>query len=304
MDYTVRMNSLDARAALLAAAAALSACAFAARARPRRPLGYADYARLYARLASGQTPADLGDVVPGLARDLKDAAIVSRRWWTDSTPYDELAHREILPDGVLDALGIPHHVTAGVEHVPAGLMHTYGYLFSQLQTAYGLKGKRWVESRIDERLGLPAGTFSPRPPAGEFLSNVTAALSALVGLDARPARAAVLSPRARRLGAVEEAVRWRRPDGVEVSGVVRTHLVPLAPVPGLKTDDAYLLIYELELSGERRLVTAFPVQEGFARTFLNAKSAVDAAFRPRFNLYVDPMWVVVERRSSGFMPAR
>ncbi len=304
MDYTVRMNSFDSRAAVFVVAAALSACAFAARARARRPLGYADYARLYARLASGQTPADLGDVVPKLAGDLKDAAVVSRRWWTDSTPYDELAHREILPDGVLDALGIPHERTAGVEHVPAGLMHTYGYLFSQLQTAYGLKGKRWVESRLDERLGLPAGMFSPRPPAGEFLSNVTAALSALTGLDARPPRAAALAPRARRLGAVEESVRWRRPDGAEVSGVVRTHLVPLAPVPGLKTDDAYLLIYELELSGERRLVTAFPVQEGFARTFLDAKPVADAAFRPRFNLYVDPTWVVLERRRSGFIPAR
>jgi hypothetical protein len=297
------MTISSGRFALLLAAAALAACALAARTRARRPLGYADYARLYARLASGRTAADLEDALPGLRANLADAAGVSRRWWTDSTPYDELARAPILEDRVLDALGVPHETTGGVEHVPAGLMHTYGYLFSQLKTAYGLKGKRWIESRVDERLGLPAGTFSPLPPQGEFLSNVTAALFFEIGVAADVPRAAKLAPSARRLGAVEETVRWRRPDGSEVAGIVRTHLVALGAAPGLATQDTHLLIYELELGGERRLVTAFPVEAGFANSILSAKPVEDAAFKPRFNLYVDPAWVVVSRRGAGFVPA-
>jgi hypothetical protein len=297
------MLSTMSRLTLIAVAAALAACAFVARNRGRRALGYADYARLEARLAAGQTAGDLEDVLPGLKQNLADASLVSRSRWTDSTPYDELAHAPILDDRVLDALGIPHETAGAVEHVPAGLMHTYGYLFSQLKTAYGLKGKRWIESRVDERLGLPAGTFSPLPPQGEFLSNVTAALAQLTGISAAPPRAARFAVRAKRLGAIEETVRWRRPDGSDVQGIVRTHLVALGPAPGLVTADTHLLIYELELDGERRLVTAFPVETGFADSVRNAKPAEDAAFKPRFNLYVDPAWVVASRRSAGFVPA-
>jgi hypothetical protein len=280
----------------------LGAAACASWGRPRS-LGYKDYARLYGRLAAGKTAADLEDAIPGLRGRLASAAEISRRWWTDSTPGDELAHEQILPDDVLDALGIPHRVDGGVEHVPAGLMHTYGYVFAQVKTAYGLKGKRWIESRVDERLGLPAGTFSPNPPEGEFLANLTATLARLVGLPADVPGALKTEPNARALGAVEERVRWRRPDGAAVVGVVRTHLVALGPARGLKTADTHLLIYELELGGERRFVTAFPIESAFARTFLDAKPADDAAFKPRFNLYVDPSWTVFERRSAGFVPA-
>ncbi len=288
---------------MLPVAAALAACALVARSRARSAPGYAGYARLHARLMAGRTAADLQDVLPGLQANLADAAAVSARWWTDSTPYDELARAPILDDRVLDGLGIPHHVTGGVEHVPAGLMHTYGYLFSQLKTSYGLKGKRWIESRVDERLGLPAGTFSPLPPEGEFLSNVTAALARAVGLPLDLPRASKALTSAKRFGAVEEAVRWRLPDGSEVSGIVRTHLVALLPLREFASADTHLLIYELEIGGARRFVTAFPVEKGFADSLLNAKPFDDAKFKPRFNLYVDPSWVVLSRSSAGFVRA-
>jgi len=293
------MSLLSGRLLLLFVAVVLASCALFARGRSSRPLGYADYARLHARLAAGESAADLEDVLPGLKANLAVAADVSRRRWTDSTPYDELAHAPILSDEVLDRLAIPHETTGGVEHVPAGLMHTYGYLFSQLKTAYGLKGKRWIESRVDERLGLPAGTFSPLPPRGEFLANLTAALDALTG---GPADAG-LAPRMKSVGAVEETVRWRKPDGTEVVGIVRTSLVPLGPAPGLVTADTHLLIYALEIDGVRRFVTAFPVEDGFAGSIRKASPVDDASFKPRFNLYVDPSWVVASRHSAGFVPA-
>lgn len=268
-----------------------------------RALRYADYAKLYQRLAAGETAADLEDALPGLRGNLAAATATSRRWWTDSVNDDELVHAPILPGKVLDGLGIPRETTGGVEHVPAGLMHTYGYLFSQLKTAYGLKGKRWLESRVDERLGLPAGTFSPRPPEGEFLANLTATLARLVGVPVDVPGATKAVSNARALGAVEEHVRWRRPDGSSVEAVVRTTLVALGPARGLRTADTHLLIYELELGGERRFVTAFPVDDAFARTVLDAKPVDDFAFKPRFNLYVDPSLAVFAYRGGGFVAA-
>jgi hypothetical protein len=249
--------------------------------------GYETYAKLYDRLLNGATAAQLEDVLPGLAANLKTARRVSAEHWTDSTPYDELAKAYILPDAALDGLGIRHEVSSGVVHVPAGVMHTYGYLFSQLKTAYGLKGKRWIESRLDERLGLPAGTFSPLPPKGEFASNVTTELLKIV---------------AGRTGFVEQRVTWRTHAGKTVRASVFTHLVPLKPLAGLETTDAYLLIYSVVRDGKRRLVTCFPIDAGFAASLMKTPAAKSAAFVPRFNLYVDPSWTVVAQDDRGFTP--
>lgn len=249
-------------------------------------LGMPDYAVLHDRLLAGETAADLEDALPGLARNLEAARRVSDAEWTHSTVRDELAGGDILPAQVLAALGIPPTVSSGVAHVPAGVMHTYGYLFSQLKTAYGLKGRRWTQSRLDERLGLAPGMFSPRPPQGEFTANVTKALRDLI--------------RSGRGGRVEENVVWRTPAGAEVSGTVRTHLFPLKPLRGLEAE-THLLVYELETGGRRRLVTAFPVSAEFAAALEAAKPESGASYVPRFNLYVDPGWKVVRRESAGYL---
>lgn len=266
--------------------------------------GYEFFAGLHERLQNGATAAALEDGLPGLDGRLRAAAEVSRRYWTDSALYDELAKQEILSAPVMDALHIPHETTGGVAHASAGVMHTYGYLFSQVKTAFGLKGKRWIESRIDERLGLPAGTFGPLAPRGEFTANVTAGLMALIGHPVDLPEAAKDVPSARPIGRVEQDVTWRTPAGKKVRATVSTHLVPLKPLAGLETKDAYLLIYETAEKGRRRLVTAFPIEEGFAASIMAAKASKEAQFKSRFNLYVDPSWTVLSQRSAGFKVAR
>ena len=266
-------------------------------------LNYEAFASFYTRLMNGETTAQLEDTVPGLRRNLKTASRVSADYWTDCTPYDELAKEDILPVRVLEALGIRRTVDGGVAHVPAGVMHTYGYLFSQLKTAYGLKGKRWIESRLDERLGLPAGTFSPYTLRGEFASNVTSALLQLAGEKPKLARAARLRPSAKVLGRIEQNVTWRAPDGQEISAVVVTRLVELRPLEGFERSDVALLIYEVVRDRRRRLVTAFPVGRGFADDLSASKPSEEAAFKPRFNLYVDPSWTVGAQKNSGFLLA-
>jgi hypothetical protein len=245
---------------------------------------YALFNRLAARLEAGETPRQLEDAVPHLEENLATAARVSAERWTDSTTFDELAKAEIASTRLLDQLGVRRTVTAGVTHVPAGVMHTYGYLFAQLQTAFGLKGKRWIESRVDERLGLAANAFSPFAPSGEFLSNVTAALDPLTQASSTPR--------------LTEEIDWRTPDGSGVHGTVRTFLVPLRPLDG--STDVALLIYTLQLDGKQRLVTAFPVGETFAQQLRATPAAAGDAFMPRFNLYVDPSWQVTRAQCLGF----
>lgn len=274
------------------------AAALAASGRASAAPSYETYAKLYDRLMNGATAAQLEDALPGLAGNLRTANEVSARYWTASTPYDELAKAYILPDRVMDALGIRREKTEGVVHVPAGLMHTYGYLFSQLKTAYGLKGKRWIESRLDERLGLPAGTFSPVAPRGEFTSNVTSVLLQLIGAKAQIPTAAKLRPRAKVAGRIEQAVRWSGPGGESVF----TYLVELKPLPRFETADTHLLIYETFDGKEHRLVTAFPVDRKFAETIMKTPPSSSAAFAPRFNLYFPPSRTVLSQKNGGFQP--
>jgi 2'-5' RNA ligase len=261
---------------------------------------YEFFAGLYERLQNGATAAAIEDKLPGLDGRLRVAADVSRRFWTDSTTFDELAKQTILPPTVMDALQIPHEATGGVDHASAGIMHTYGYLFSQVKTAYGFKGKRWIESRVDERVGLPAGAFGPLAAHGEFTSNVTAALMTLIGHPVTLPEAMKDVPRAHALGRLDQDVTWKKADGKKVRMTVSTHLVALRPLAGLETKDSYLLIYEVAEKGSHRLVTAFPIEEGFAASIIAGKASETPEFKPRFNLYIDPAWVVVSQRSAGF----
>lgn len=282
--------------------------AFAPPARSAPPLqgpeAYATYAALFSRLMQGQTAAQLQDVLPGLSQRLRIAAEVSRKHWTDSNLLDANTKSAILPPKAMQGLDIPLRVTAGIPHAPAGMMHTYGYLFSQLQTPYGLKGRRWIEARIDERLGLPAGTFSPEPPAGEFTSNLTAVLYRLIGVAGAPSTAAALEPAATPLGRLEEDVTWETPEGRRVSASVRTHLFDMPSILGAAEDGEPLLIYEVVRGGRHLIVTAFTAGGGTAGFIRSAKPADDDAFKPLYNLYVDPRWRVVARHSSGFLPGR
>ncbi|MBI3556991.1 MAG: hypothetical protein HY074_12065 [Deltaproteobacteria bacterium] len=263
-------------------------------------LSYETFTQLHDRLLKGATATQLEDAIPRFSRNLKIASAVSLAHWTDSTPFDDLAKAYILPEKVMDALGIGHSVTVGVVHVPAGLMHSYGYLFSQLKTAYGLKGKRWIESRLDERLGLKAGVFSPFTREGEFLSNVTAVLLEFIGAKASLPTAARLVPRTKSAGSVSEHVKWRTAEGVEKELTISTHLINLLALPGQETNDVKLLMYEVVDAKKHRLVTAFPVEQKFAEAIIGAKPESDTQFRPRFNLYIDPTWKVVAHRSEGF----
>ena len=280
--------------ALLLALLALPAAAAPAK------LDYASFAALHDRLINKAVAKDLDADLPKLAKNIKGAVAVSAQHWTDCTVFDELAKAEILDERVMKGLGIRREVTGGVAHAPAGVMHTYGYLFSQLKTAYGLKGKRWIESRLDERLGLRAGVFSPLTKDGEFTANVTTVLLSVIGAPAKVAGAAKLQPVLQAIGHVEQRVTWKTTKGETVKAEVMTYLTRLTPLADMTTTDEYLLVYAVRRDGKVRLTTAFPVGKGFADGIMATKPDAEAAFKPRYNLYVDPAWTVAAQENLGW----
>lgn len=260
---------------------------------------YEEMKAVHDALLKGQTPKTW-------VSKLRLAKTTSERYWTLSQNYDELVKAPILEPAVLTSLGLSKPGPDGQTlRVTAGLMHTYGYMVAQLQTAYGLKGKRWIEGRLDERMGLPARLFLPVATDGEFLTNVTSALYNLIP-SADPSGAARAALRqhssaqiARRdfqglevAGRIEEAVT------IETSGrkpvlrtvVVRTHFIPLLNLADMKTSDTHLLVYEVKEPSERwsRWVTLFPVAKSFVDQTLSSPQGPVADFKPRFNWILKP----------------
>jgi hypothetical protein len=192
-------------------------------------------------------------LVRNLSRDRKNAGLL--RLWGKSVNFDEHAKAEIVSPTVLAALG--------VKDGHAGLTHTYGYLFSVLNTPYGFKRARWVSGEVERGLGLPPGTFSPLPKSGTLLSNLTAYAGRVAFRgDAREFRAA----------------SGLRP--FSIAGLNRRRLVEAVGDAEIRTDvvsykhgkGAWLVYSWRDLKAQRAyLITAFPVDEGFAGSLFAPK---------------------------------
>ncbi len=103
--------------------------------------------------------------------------------WGESRNIDEHEHAKIVDPKILSVIGRIAKTSIRSPNQPntyhAGLMHTYGYLFSQLKTRYGYKRERWTSGVIEAGLKLPARCLSPSPDNGTMLGNITFVLTRL-----------------------------------------------------------------------------------------------------------------------------
>ena len=94
---------------------------------------------------------------------------------TTTTPATPKTATRIVPENLLRALtsiwALPYSSDFTEGH--AGLTHTYGYLFSTLETPYGYKRARYVRGEIEAGFGLPTGSLGGKPRSGTLLQNLT-----------------------------------------------------------------------------------------------------------------------------------
>lgn len=246
-----------------------------------------------------------GRRVPRIARQL--ASDVARpaclEAWGTSANFDENARATIVQPAILDEIGR----RAGVvirdgEVCHAGLLHTYGYLFSTLETPYGYKRERWLQPTIERGLRLETGVLQAIPVGGTLLANVTCLLAHLALAD-RPIERAVLRdeftavpPSLRNYDYAQLDVR-RLTETVKLPGsghprrTVRliTDLVAMSDHAPAKTVSGSLLVYSAEddADGRRRLITAFAMQTCATDLLLaNANFGSRQSIRPRYNCVV------------------
>src|SRR5262245_61263712 len=87
-----------------------------------------------------------------LLRDRHHPALFSL--WGRSLNVDEVARQTIVHPAIVSAIGAVTGIPMRGRIVHAGLEHTYGYLFSLIETPYGAKRDRWTSVSMERGFGV------------------------------------------------------------------------------------------------------------------------------------------------------
>lgn len=247
----------------------------------------------------------LHELLPALHDDIR--SVRKAPWlvgcWGQSRNHDDNAGKQIVTPAVLRTIGWLADVAMPARVCHSGLLHTYGYLFSRIETPYGKKRDRWIDGAIERGLGL-RGLLRPMPKVGTLLHNVTWLLARIAFRDddvwlrrlarARDGAAAgvrELDYAALRATRITESVRLADRRLVEL----HTELVPFG---GKRLADARggLLIYWCRTRAGKRLLTAFPMAGAMQRELVSAAHNLAAKGRstlpadlslPRYNAAIE-----------------
>jgi hypothetical protein len=196
--------------------------------------------------------------------------------WGRSRNVDEYAGQPIVDPAVLQVIGQLTDVPMRGQIVHAGLEHTYGYLFSLIETPYGYKRERWTRPTIEDGFGIRPPTLRAEPIEGTLLTNLTWFAGQIAFRD-RPRDLRRLRRTSDCVSPVVEHYPYsslsicRIVDEISCGGEgsarrpvrLQTDLVPFPHPPANRDAENHLLVYSfLNTRAERtRLITAFPVTQ-------------------------------------------
>lgn len=189
-------------------------------------------------------------------------------FWGQSFNFDSGAKKTILEDKLIAELQAKYNIVNDNKIVHAGIMHTYGYLFSTLNTPYGFKRKRWVEPTLSYGFNLAGKSISPNPTEGTLLSNITYFAGKLAFSEASniekldtlknvSSEIKNFSYSKTKLDILDEEINY--PENVKIT--LRTTIVKFFQKEANEEND-YLLIYSWlnRDTKEEKLITAFPIK--------------------------------------------
>jgi hypothetical protein len=238
------------------------------------------------------------DIYRQIRRDRKYPGLLDL--WGRSVNLDENAGQIIVHPGILQAIGELAEVPMRDRVVHAGLTHTYGYLFSLIQTPYGAKRDRWTRTDLEEGFGFDLSLLSEQPKEGTLFANVTWFLGQIAyrgcpeSLRRLGENAVAPSPELINFDYCRLKV-CRIAEEVVLEGKTRrkitlfTDLVPFPRPPRDRKSPKTLLIYSVQ-NGERspiKLITGFPVQSEVVRGIkasVSEKKTVEV--RLQYNAYL------------------
>ncbi len=216
--------------------------------------------------------------------------------WGESVNFDAMMRATIVHPDILSYLSLKLGIARPKgKIIHAGMEHTYGYLFSVLETKYGFKRARWVKDDIESGLGLEKGILGPKPSEGTLFSNITCFagnISLRNDLSARHLLQGLSCPAFLKKYAVGKIKRLRLVETVSLpdnrSILLRTDFIPFAKVSA--GGNAYLLIYSIYDSKDDKavLITLFPVNKSFVERMTDSKTlGGHKTVKTRYNAWVE-----------------
>ncbi len=218
-----------------------------------------------------------------IQKDTKESMLLS--FWGNSSNIDSNVKKMIISPYIFAELyrmfNLPLHHSQKQTLAHAGVIHTYGYLFSDLETPYGYKRKRWIDSTLNFAFGFEENSLSPETISGGLLSNVTYFCGMLAFQD--KSELALLKNISNEVFTFDyEAVKKKVL--IEKVGhfILKTTFVPLLKKQKDETND-FLLIYTYQDKrlGKEWLITAFPVN---ARSFEGVSQASTLGLNQKIQL--------------------
>ena len=228
---------------------------------------------------------------PNLARQLEADRAHQKIFakWGQSSNIDAGAKKEIVQPALLSALSdiVRQPFDAKTNVANAGLLHTYGYLLSNLKTPFGYKRARWCQGEIEAGLKLPKGWLSAAPKKGTLLQNLTSLFEAFY-------------PNAATTRAVPN---W---DSRDFSGITLTEKISDLPISLLtrviefdpascRGKNCAVLFYAAEVEDQLRFVTAFPVGSWMIGKLKKTAKKSEGQIKPKYN-------AVLPQFSDGPLP--
>lgn len=228
-----------------------------------------------------------------IEKDSKDSHLLGL--WGKSLNFDSGAKKQIIVDSIISDLHHQFNTETDNKIVHAGITHTYGYLFSVLNTPYGYKRKRWIEPALNYAFALSGNSLSPESMEGGLLSNVTyfagmiafkeeSAREALKGLTNVSNEVLNFDYNKLNTDTVEEEITSN-----SSGDVVRTTLVKF-PFKSEEEENDYWLIYTIQnlKSHKEVLITAFPIKKDAYKKIIDQESlGPNRSVIVRYNAYLE-----------------
>lgn len=226
-----------------------------------------------------------------IIKDSKDPLLTG--FWGKSLNFDSGAKKQIIDDQIikdLTSLFLPNEPFNKLI-VHAGVAHTYGYLFSVLDTPYGFKRKRWVLPTLNFAFSLSGQSLSPETLEGGLLSNVTFFMGTLAFKNEKDrVSLKALTNVASEIRTFNYFALTLEHLEEDLPGhVLRTTLLPL-PKKLPQEENDYLLIYSVwdKKQSKEFLITAFPIKKDAYQKITAAETL--GPHRPisiRYNTYLE-----------------
>ena len=231
------------------------------------------------------------DCLPAMAAQMKtDRKCDFFKLWGECENYDEYAQETIVDPKLLNLIGraAGYRIRSGGAY-HAGLVHTYGYLLSTLNTRFGFKHERWTDGALEKGLGLSPCQLWSQERSYSLFQNVSFLLYRIIRENGGILKRVNLSrtnvcPELAEYdyGALQTQSLVENVQAGRKRWTIRSRIVTLPNIVGQK-----LLVYTIQAGRKpEMLVTAFPVSSKAADQLLSDDIGEGRPIRLRYNAFI------------------